>query len=143
MSKITDQLTMEIVSGVSHQLRALMSAAPAIQAAESLEDAIRVQGIEASASAHLVDEGVTVVVFSLAHPDDVIAALKRASVAHQVIDISEYSDEHTIALISCQHAGHPVQIYITHRKEPETPARAARPACSAQPFSLYAEPEAA
>lgn len=139
MNKITDQLTLEIVNNVAHQLRALMSAAPAIHAAESLEDALRVNGIEASASAHLVDEGVTVVVFSLANPDDVIAALKNAGVAHQVIDVSEYSDEHTIALISCQHSGHPVQIYITHRRN-TIPVPAAS---SPQPFSLYAEPEAA
>jgi hypothetical protein len=142
MSKITDTLTREISSGFAQQMRALLSAGAAIAAAENLEDELRVHGIEAHASGHLVDEGVTVVVFSLDAPEAVLDALMDAEVTHQVLDISTIPMEHAQALIECIHHGQRVQIYVTH-KRPAMSVRQidAAPAC--EPVSLYREPEAA
>ncbi len=142
MSKITDTLTREISSGFAQQMRALLSAAAAITAAENLEDELRVRGIEAHASSHLVDEGVTVVVFSLDAPEAVIDALIKSGIDHQIMDISKIPMEHAQALIDCRYVGQRVQIYVTH-KRPAMSVRQidAAPAC--EPVSLYREPEAA
>lgn len=142
MSKITETLTHEISRTFAAQIRALLAASAAIAAAENLEDELRVQGIEAHANGHLVDEGVTVVVFSLDAPEAVIDALIKAGITHVVEDITTIPMEHAQALIECIHHQQRVQIYVTH-KRPAMSVRQIDAAPLCEPVSLYREPEAA
>lgn len=140
MAKLAAKLTMEITDTLSRQMRNLMDASGAMAAAENLEDELRVHGVDAHASAHLVEEEqVAVVVFSLDAPEAVMAALDKAGVNYAINDISKLIDDYATALINVEYVGHQVQIYVTHKREPKV----ARQVMMDEPVSLYREPEAA